>query len=165
MRNSKLQSTHLNKTYPAVSGDGAIKWLIKLESELCTATYLSGTDIKRETWFFYKFKHKAGRMWWRRMENKKRWKLVCLCVSKFFFWMLSVCAPLTFIWAVYPKAICPAATEFRLRTADVLCTAAIYRTASSITQCWSSRWIMPICVPLFWECDIEVSHNPIMAAI
>lgn len=57
-----------------------------------------------------------------RMENKKRKRkkkqaYVCVraCVRAFF----SVRAPLTFICAVYPKAICPAVAEFRQIGADV----------------------------------------------
>lgn len=46
-----------------------------------------------------------------RMENKR----VRACVRAFF----SVRAPLTFICAVYPKAICPAVAEFRQIGADV----------------------------------------------
>ena len=53
-----------------------------------------------------------------RTENKKREgekktilrECVQVCARAFFFF---VRAPLTFICAVYPKAICPAVAEFR----------------------------------------------------
>lgn len=100
---------------------------------LCKAILLSWADIKRKTWFFYKLKNKAARMQRWQTENKKMAKkkksiCSCLCACKCMFaglWAYvcvrvpvrryAVCfdAPLTFICAVYPKAICPAATEFR----------------------------------------------------
>lgn len=72
--------------------------------------------------------------------------------------------------AVHPKAIWPVVVgpECRQTAADILSVAAVYRAAYSITKCRRGGRIMSdggLGAILPSECDIEVTHNPIMAAI
>lgn len=123
---------------------------------LCKAIHLSWADIQRKTWFFYKLKHKAVRMW----KQKKTKTETCGYVRA----SLDFCACL----CTFDICLCSLPKSNLPFCYGVQTNSRWYRTAYSITQCRRSRWIMSVShlnAILFRDCDIELTHNLIMAAI
>lgn len=128
---------------------------------LCKAIHLSWADIKRKTWFINKQQKKKGRMNVTVTDGKQREKrknVVVLCV------FLSMCTSDIYLCGLSKSNL---ACCYRVQT-NRHCRLKNCCNIQHITQRRSSRWIMSgshLIVILFKEYDIELTHNPIMAAI